>query len=96
MGVPKKRLTKSKQGQRRGNIHLKSPFLTTCSKCGKPVLPHTVCLSCGYYKGREIIDVLKELNRKERKQKEKEIAAQGEQNKTSENKPLNWEELSKK
>lgn len=45
----------------------------SCPKCKEPVLPHTACLNCGTYKGREVIDVLKKLTKKERKQKEKEL-----------------------
>jgi len=78
------------------HIFIKAPSLAACPKCGKPVLPHTVCLSCGYYKGREVIDVLKKLNKKERKQKEKEMEAQGKEGKTAEGKSLSLEGLSKK
>jgi len=41
-----------------------------CKKCNEPVLAHTVCANCGTYKGREIIDVLKKLSKKEKKEKE--------------------------
>ena len=68
--------------------------MAVCPKCGKPVLPHTVCQNCGYYKSREIIDVLKKLNKKERKKKEKEIKSKEE--KEGKEKPLSFEELSKK
>ncbi len=44
-----------------------------CPKCKEPALPHTACLNCGTYKGKEIIDVLKKLTKKERKQKEKQL-----------------------
>jgi len=44
-----------------------------CKKCGTEILPHTLCLNCGTYNGREIIDVLKKLTKKERKKKEKEL-----------------------
>lgn len=37
------------------------------------IKPHTVCPSCGYYKGREVVDVLSRLDRKERKLKEREM-----------------------
>jgi len=70
---------------------LKSPGLTVCPKCGKPVLPHTLCKNCGFYKGREVIDVLKDLTKKERKRKEREM-----QEKEKAQKPLTMEELSKK
>ena len=75
------------------HLFLKAPFLTKCLKCGKPRFLHTVCSNCGYYKGREVVDVLKKLDRKERKKREKEMAAKGEE---KEEKPLSWEGLSKK
>ena len=75
------------------HLFLKAPFLSKCPKCGKPVLPHTVCPNCGYYKGREVVDVLKKLTKKERKKREKELKAKEEE---TEEKPLTWEELSKK
>jgi large subunit ribosomal protein L32 len=94
MAVPKKKHTKSRRNKRRGNIFLTPPALTICPKCKKPVLPHTVCFNCGYYKGVEVIDVLKKLTRKERKQKEKEIAVKEEKEEKTGKKPLSWEELS--
>lgn len=99
MAVPKQKHTKSRRDKRRGNIFLKAPVLTTCPKCGKPVLSHSVCLNCGYYKGVEVIDVLKKLTKKERKAKEKEMAAkkETEEKETKTKKEsLSWEELSKK
>ena len=74
-----------------------NPLKAACPKCGKAVLAHTVCQNCGYYKGKEVIDVLKKLNKKERKLKEKEMAAKETEEKTKgAEKPLTWEELSKK
>ncbi|HPB40908.1 MAG TPA: 50S ribosomal protein L32, partial [Flexilinea sp.] len=31
-----------------------------CPNCGEMRLPHTVCPSCGYYRGREVINMTKE------------------------------------
>jgi len=74
-GVPKKRHTKGSRNQRRMHLFIKQPNLTVCSKCGKPVKLHITCPECGFYKGKEIIDVLSKLDRKERRQKEMEIGA---------------------
>ncbi len=91
MAVPKKRHTKSRRNNRRMHIFLKKPGLAVCEKCGKEVMPHTICINCGYYKGREVVDVLKKLDRKEKKLKEKEI-----QDGDKAKKDLSMEELSKK
>lgn len=95
MAVPKSRHTKSKRNRRRSHIFLKSPALTNCPKCGTAILPHTLCSNCGYYKGREVINVLEKLETKEKKQREKEIKAR-EKEETGKTKPLSWKELSKK
>lgn len=72
-GVPKQRHTKSSRNQRRMHIFLTEPSVAACPKCGKAVPGHRACAFCGYYKGREIVNVLQKLNRKERKKKEKEM-----------------------
>ena len=92
MAVPKRRKTSSRRDQRRMHIFLKSPVLTLCQKCKKPVKPHTLCQNCGYYNGREVIDVLGKLTKKERKKREKEMK----KTEKEEQKPLSMEELSKK
>ena len=76
------------------HIYLKESKTTVCSKCGKPVLAHTVCHGCGYYKGREVLDVLRKLTKKEKKQKEKEMKAQDKEK--AQEKSLSWEGMSKK
>jgi large subunit ribosomal protein L32 len=53
--VPKKKSPKSMQGKRRAHLRKKPPQLSECSRCHSPRLPHTVCPSCGYYRGREAV-----------------------------------------
>ena len=91
MAVPKQHKTKSRRDQRRMHIFIKQPHLVFCPKCHQPMLPHTVCQNCGYYKGVQIIDVLKKLTRKEKKEKEKEIHG----GKNEKRAPLTMESLSR-
>ena len=80
------------------HLYLKRRFSVKCPKCGKPVLPHTVCKNCGYYKGALIIDVLKKLTKKEKKQKEREMEAkEAQEKKGGEGEgEMSWEGMSKK
>ncbi|MEK7209443.1 MAG: 50S ribosomal protein L32 [Patescibacteria group bacterium] len=34
---------------------LKKKVLTACSNCKMPSLPHAVCASCGYYRGKQVV-----------------------------------------
>lgn len=98
MSVPKKRTTKSRRDKRRLHIFLEKPTLSKCPKCAKLTLPHTVCPFCGYYKGKEVIDVLGKLAKKERKKREKEIKVKEkkEGGDEKERRSLSWKRLSRK
>lgn len=65
--------TKGKRNRVRSHHALKSTNFSSCSHCGSSTLPHTVCRNCGYYAGRQVIDVLAKLDKKERKKREKEL-----------------------
>ena len=56
---------------------------------------HTICRYCGYYKGREFINVLGKLNKKEKKVREKEIQKSEKEQRVAD-RPITMEELSKK
>jgi len=73
MAVPRHSHTRSKVGKTRMHKYIRQSVLNYCPKCKKPVLSHTVCKNCGYYKGKEVINVLAKLTKKEKKEKEKEI-----------------------
>ncbi len=77
MAVPRHSHTRSKVGKHRMHKYIKPAMLSVCSKCGKPALQHQVCKNCGYYKGKQIVNVMAKLSKKEQKVKEKEIAQQG-------------------
>ncbi|OGI90986.1 50S ribosomal protein L32, partial [Candidatus Nomurabacteria bacterium RIFCSPLOWO2_01_FULL_40_15] len=41
--------------------------LTKCAHCAKMIMPHQVCKFCGFYKGREVLNILaKELKKREK------------------------------
>ncbi len=54
---PKKRHSRARQGKRRASIRLALKTLTTCGNCKESIEFHTVCPSCGYYKGAKVIQI---------------------------------------
>ncbi len=58
MAVPKRRVSKARRDKRRSNVwKLTAPAFSKCPNCGELKLPHRVCKSCGFYKGKEVIKV---------------------------------------
>ncbi len=57
MPVPKRRQSRARRNKRRAHDHLKRPGATICPNCSAAILPHRVCSECGFYKGREVLEV---------------------------------------
>jgi len=57
---PKRRTSKARKRKRRANWKLEAPGLIECPQCHEPKLPHRICGSCGYYKGRPVIEIADE------------------------------------
>lgn len=58
MAVPKKKTSKMKGRSRRASAwRLKSPGRSLCPRCAAVKVPHTVCSNCGWYHGRQALDV---------------------------------------
>ena len=56
--LPKRKYAKARQGRRR--MHLKmaeAPQPDVCPQCLNPKLPHHACLTCGTYKGRDVVEI---------------------------------------
>ena len=56
MAVPKKKTSPSRRNMRRAHDALKPIASAECPKCGERKLPHHLCSSCGYYKGRQVLE----------------------------------------
>jgi large subunit ribosomal protein L32 len=56
MPNPKRRHSKSRRDKRRAHDALATPDLSRCPNCQELKMPHRVCPSCGYYKGREVVE----------------------------------------
>ena len=55
--VIRMRHTRSHTKNRRSHHALKEPTLSVCSNCNGHHRPHHMCLSCGYYNGRQVMDL---------------------------------------
>ncbi len=71
------RHTRAHTGNRRSHHALTGPRLSKCAKCGAPHLRHRACLTCGTYRGKQVVDVVAKVQKKEDKRKAREKAASG-------------------
>ena len=53
MAVQQNKKSRSRKGMRRSHDRVAKPTVIYFS-CGAPTMPHTVCPSCGQYKGRQV------------------------------------------
>lgn len=58
MAVPKGKVSKARRDKRRSSHwKLSAPGISACPNCGKAVLSHRACKACGYYNGRQVVEV---------------------------------------
>ncbi|HEY4493621.1 MAG TPA: 50S ribosomal protein L32 [Candidatus Paceibacterota bacterium] len=63
------RHTSSHTANRRSHHALTGLRMGKCEKCGSQKLAHTMCQTCGSYKGRVVVDVLAKGAKREKKRK---------------------------
>ncbi|MBL8045942.1 MAG: 50S ribosomal protein L32 [Anaerolineales bacterium] len=52
---PKRKHSKGRRDRRRAHDALTARTIVACSNCGEKHLAHTVCPSCGFYDGKEVV-----------------------------------------
>jgi len=52
---PKKKLSRSRSRKRSSTKIFKGVNLAKCQNCKQLKIPHTICSTCGFYKGRQVI-----------------------------------------
>ena len=74
MPCPKRKASRARRNKRSANKGLDVQTFTHCPNSGVPVMPHTVCLKSGYYKGVKVI-ATKEDRRVKRTDKQQAVQA---------------------
>jgi large subunit ribosomal protein L32 len=77
--VIRMRHTRAHTANRRSHHALKTPTLATCSNCGAKHRPHHMCLECGHYKGRLVVDMAAKRQAREARLEAKRARIEGEQ-----------------
>jgi len=55
--LPKQKISRHRQGNRRRHHHLTAPTLVRCRNCRSMKRAHHVCPNCGTYRGRQVIEI---------------------------------------
>ncbi len=69
--VIRMRHTRAHTKNRRSHHALKEPTLVVCNNCQAKRRPHHMCLECGFYNGKMIIDLKARKAKRESKRAEK-------------------------
>ena len=69
--VIRMRHTRAHTANRRSHHALKTRQFSKCEKCDSQKLPHTMCVNCGTYRGKVIVDKVKQIEKKQVKAKAK-------------------------
>ena len=70
MAVPARRTSKTKKRMRRTHLKKETRSIVSCPNCGESIQPHRACTKCGFYKGKNVLEKDKVVE-KEEKAKEK-------------------------
>ncbi|HSE35608.1 MAG TPA: 50S ribosomal protein L32 [Candidatus Paceibacterota bacterium] len=71
------RHTRAHTANRRSHHALKGATFSTCQKCGAKHLAHRVCMQCGTYRGRVVLDVMAKTVKRQKKAEAEKAKATG-------------------
>ena len=57
MAVPKRKKSKMRVRQRKGQVKAELAQVQSCPGCGANQRAHRVCPSCGMYRGRQVLTI---------------------------------------
>ncbi|HEV2359044.1 MAG TPA: 50S ribosomal protein L32 [bacterium] len=57
MGLTKRRFSKARTASRRAVFRTRAVTLVDCPQCHARMVPHRACPTCGYYGGRQVIQI---------------------------------------
>jgi len=63
MPVPARKKSNASGRRRRSHDALKPATSSACPNCESAIQPHRVCLTCGFYKGKQVIATKKASER---------------------------------
>ena len=55
MPVPKRKRSRARRDSRFANKGIKVKAIASCLTCKDPIVPHTACKNCGFYKGVKVL-----------------------------------------
>lgn len=58
MAVPKRKTSKQRRDKRRATHGISDVRLGKCPHCTAPIRPHNVCGICGWYRGRQVVEIV--------------------------------------
>ena len=61
---PKRKHSSGRRDRRRAHDALQPPSLVNCANCGAQITAYTVCMQCGYYDGRKVLEPKKKKTEK--------------------------------
>lgn len=78
MPVPKRKRSRSRRDSRFANKGMEVKAITECNNCKAPLATHKICVNCGFYKGKKVMDTKIDRSIKRGKDRQAKMAKQQE------------------